>query len=53
MFHRRYGRKGGEGIYGRNIRGFFVSALIVFAGGSSGPAFRAGFFVNICREEGR
>jgi len=24
-----------------------------FGGGSSGPAFRAGFFVNICSEEGR
>jgi len=34
------------------ISGDFVSALIVFSGGA-GPAFRAGFFVNICSEEGR
>ena len=45
MFRTRYGRKGGEGCFG--INRFFGG------GGSSGPAFRAGFFVNICSEEGR
>jgi|SaaInl4_150m_RNA_FD_contig_71_380208_length_694_multi_15_in_0_out_0_1 hypothetical protein len=24
MFHTRYGKKGGEGCYGRNIRGFLL-----------------------------
>jgi len=54
MFHTRHGRKGGEGFNGRNVGGFFRHSMVVFGEGAVWvPAFREGFFVNICSEEGR
>ena len=43
MFHTRYGRKGGEGFYGRNIRGFWFG-INRFCGGQFRPGFQGGIF---------